>query len=123
MAKIRKDRNHGHVRWVVDWYDELGERQRKFYPTKGEAEQKLSDVLERNGERLTPVVDPGCTLRDYAKRWLAVNAPEWKPRTLRSYSDTLDLHVLPFPVGSGALGDLRVSRLQKAHVRALLAAK
>ncbi len=123
MATIRKERNHGHVRWVVDWYDELGARRRVFFPTKADAEHELSDVLERNGQRLTPVFDPGCTLRDYSKRWLATNTPEWKPRTLRSYRDTLQLHVLTFAVGTGTLGDLRVSRVQKAHVRTLLAAK
>jgi integrase len=123
MATIRKELNHEHVRWVVDWYDEHGARRRAFYPTKGDADRALAAVLERDGQRLAPVVDPTCPLRAYAARWLAANAAEWKPRTLRSYTDTLNLHILPFPVGSGTLGDLRVARLQKAHVKALIAAQ
>jgi integrase len=124
MAKIRKEQNHGNTRFVVDWYDELGERQRAFYEKKADADAKLAEVLDQGGRRLTPLVDPACTLRDYATRWLAANAAEWKPRTARSYRDTLMLHVLPFPIGRDAvLGNLRVSRVQKAHVKALLATK
>src|SRR6266699_1536123 len=116
--------SHGNVLWTVDYYDELGARRRAFYATKGDADRALGAVLERDGQRLAPVVDPTCTLRAYATRWLAANKPEWKPRTHRSYKDTLDLHVLPFPVGAETvLGDLRVSRIQKAHVKALLATK
>jgi integrase len=124
MATIRKERNHGLVRWVVDYYDELGGRRRAFYPTKADADRALGHVLERDGQRLTPLVDPTCTLRAYASRWLATNRPAWKPRTYRSYHDTLALHVLPFPVGRDmVLGDVRVARVQKSHVKALLAAK
>src|SRR5437867_1064038 len=124
MAKIRKELNHGHERWVVDWYDPHGERRREFFPTKGEANHRLSDVLKETGERLTPVVDARCTLRAYAAHWLAGGESQWKPRTLRSYRDTLKLHVLEFPVSSGTtLGDVRVTRLKKRHVRALVVAK
>jgi integrase len=124
MATIRKEKNHGNVRWVVDWYDELGARRRAFYDTKADADRALGHVLERDGQRLTPMVDPTCTLRAYAARWLAANAPEWKPRTHRSYQDMLNLHILPFPVSRDAvLGDIRVTRIQKAHVKALIAAK
>src|SRR5207245_2559957 len=95
-----------------------------FYSTECDADRALGAVLDRDGQRLAPVVDPTCTPRAYATRWLAANKPELKPRTHRSYKDTLDLHVLPFPVGAETvLGDLRVSRIQKAHVKALLAAK
>src|SRR5437899_1324185 len=124
MAKIRKELNHGHVRWVVDCYDALGERRREFFPTKAEADQALGRVLEEAGQRLTPVVNPRCTLRVYAAHWLAAGEPHWKPRTLRSYRDTLELHVLPFPLSSGTtLGDVRVARLKKPHVKALVDAK
>src|SRR5262245_26757588 len=122
MAKVRKDLNHGHVRWVVDWYDEFGARRREFFETKGAADEKLSAVL--TGHRLMPAIDPTCILRDYAARWLAANKPDWKPRTYRSYEDTLALHLLPFPINATTvLGDVRVARVRKGYVKSLLVAK
>jgi integrase len=109
----------------VDCRDPLtGERRRLFYATRAEAEAKQTELNSAPIEPLHPLIDPEVTLERYAALWEERNAPGWKPRTRRSYHDTLTLHVLPFPIGAGrTLGTLRIADLQRGHVQALVEAK
>jgi hypothetical protein len=83
---LRKVCKHGRVRWRVSWYDALGARHQRFFPTKGEAEQHQADAIKEGKERLVPRVDPKISMRDYAARWLPQHAAEQelKPRTVES---------------------------------------
>jgi integrase len=123
-GKPQKTRKHGHVRWLVDFRDAHGDRHRRFFPTQAAAEAFQAVVNQRRSPALTPaVLDARTTLRAYGAQWLAANAVLWKPRTARSARDALEQHVYPFPVGRQTLGDLRLTAIDRAHVKALVLAK
>ena len=69
----------------MDYRDASGARQRLTAPTKEAAENLLSEK--------TP--DPDITLSEYKDRWLEMIESEVKPRTLASYTQLLDLHIVP----------------------------
>ncbi len=62
-------------------------------------------------------VDREIRLRDYARQWLAVVEHEKEPKTIRTYVERLNNHVLP------ALGHLKLREIQRAQIKAFLASK
>src|SRR5262245_19668320 len=123
-GKPQKTRAHGRVRWVVDFRDAHGERCRRFFPTRAEADAFQATVNDRRTPALAPaVLDARATLRAYGEQWLAANAHLWKPRTFAGHKAMLALHVYRFPVGRRTLGDVRLTELDRAHVKALITAK
>src|SRR5438309_7915759 len=114
MACIRKRRG----RYVVDHYDAAGIRRTPSFRTKEAAEARLAEVLVECRQKALPVVDPNITVADYAGHWLTtLRATDLKPRTIESYDDTLQRHVVP------RLGSARVRDLRKPRVKALLLEK
>jgi integrase len=111
------------VRWRLSWYDALGQRHQRFFPTKGEAEEHQADAIQQNRQKLAPRVNPKITVRDYAARWLPQHAAEQelKPRTRESYDATLQLHILPVAIGAGTFSDLPVATVRRPLVKALIA--
>src|SRR5262249_26525369 len=59
---------------------------------------------------------PDITLSGYTIRWLD-SGQEIEPKTLASYRQLLNLHVLP------SLGPLRLRDIHRRHIKALLASK
>jgi integrase len=113
MACIRKRRG----KFVVDFRDAAGVRRWVTCDTRREAEQALAGLLRERRQTLRPEVDPEVTFVEYAQRWLKLLAPAVKPRTLKSYHDTLRLHLVP------VFGATRLRQLHKSAVRSFLAEK
>src|SRR5215813_6792264 len=103
MACIRKRRG----KYVVDYRDGAGARRWVTCETKRQAEDVLSEKLRESRQHARLAVDPHVTVADYAKRWLGFVGATLKPRTLRSYDDTLRLHILP------ELGQTKLCRVHK----------
>jgi integrase len=113
MACIRKRRG----KWVVDYRDATGRRRWITCATKRQADKTLATKLQESGQAGAPVVNPRITIADYSERWLTLIERNIKPRTYRSYEETLRLHLLP------AFGTTRVQQLVRGRIRAFLAAK
>ena len=91
----------------MDYRDASGARQRLTAPTKEAAENLLSEK--------TP--DRDITLSEYKDRWLEMIESEVKPRALASYTQLLDLHIVP------AFGRVRLRELSRAMIKRLLLKK
>lgn len=111
MACIRKRRG----KFVVDYRDSVGVRRWITCDTRREAEEALATLVRERRQATRPDVDPGVGFIEYAERWLKLLAPAVKPRTLKSYHDTLRLHLAP------AFGVTRLRQIHKSGVRSLLA--
>lgn len=104
---------------VVDLGYVNGKRKRKaiYGKTRKEVSEKLKKVL-REQQQGVPVVTERLTIARFLDRWLAdVAQPTVRPKTYRSYADTVRLHIAP------ALGRNQLDRLRPQDVAALLAAK
>jgi integrase len=113
MACIRKRRG----KWVADYRDAAGCRRWVTCQTRREAEDQLGRLLPATRQANQPAVDPDITLREYAERWLSLIAATVKRRTLASYKQTLDNHILP------VFGSRKVRQLQKGRIKMFLAEK
>ena len=58
--------------------------------------------------------NPPATVAEAAERWLAAQAPTWKPRTLHNHTQRLERWILP------VIGRLAPARLTPAHCERLL---
>lgn len=98
-------------RWVASLT--VGGKRRVVYgATRAEAQKKLADLRQQSAGGSLPA--PGKrTVADLLDLWLEASAPGWKPRTEASYRWFADTYVLP------ALGGVRLSRLEPAHVQRL----
>jgi hypothetical protein len=93
-GKPTKVRNHGRVRWKVEFTTGHGRRRQEFYATKADADARQASINRAPPVPLHPVVlDGRATLCVYGAEWLAANAPVWAPRTLASNADLLTRHV------------------------------
>jgi integrase len=111
MAKIRKRRDRGC--WEVDFVDAAGVRHRPLVETRQEAEELLARVIAevRKGKAAKPTA---LTVAEYAEIWLTRASRDLKPRTIKSYRQLLDLHIIP------TLGNRRMVDVQRRDVRDLL---
>src|SRR5918996_3486213 len=91
MACIRKRRG----KWGLDYRDGAGGRHWKTCATRGGAELWLSRIIPESRQWRLPRGSANLTLDDYAPRWLTVIAASVKPRTLASYRQMLQTHLLP----------------------------
>lgn len=114
MATIwkRKDRDV----WVVDYRDAGGKRIRLMAPSRSKAETLLADkIKEAKEDHPFTSTLRDITLRDYAQLWAERVAGEVEEKTLRSYKQNLDCHVVP------ALGHLPVREITVSHIAQFLA--
>jgi integrase len=82
--------------------------------TRKEAAEKLARIKQQL--RSGALVDAGKrTLADLASAWLGAVAPSLKPRTVHDYGKEIELHIKP------ALGNIKLSRLEPAHIQNFLA--
>ncbi len=90
-----------------------GRKHVRYAKTRQEARERLAELLVRAGTgRLS--APSSLTLQDWAARWLALVAPERRPATLRTYTQTLG------PVLK-RLGRVRLSRLTPGGIALALA--
>jgi hypothetical protein len=86
--------------------------------TRQDADAVLERALGESRQRTTPSVDPRITLAEYAEHhWLPIVRAAAKPRTVETYQGGLDRHLRP------GLGAVRLSRLQRAHVKRFVTRK
>ena len=114
LIVVRFRENRG--AWEVDYRDSHGKRHRPLFATEAEALDRAAEVRKELEHSAPLVDDPDITLSGYAVRWLD-GAQEIEPKTLASYRQLLNLHVLP------TLGPLKLRGLHRRHVKALLASK
>ena len=116
MATIwkRKDRDC----WAVDYRDASGKRIRLTAATRQDAEALLADKIKevKEGHPYTVTLRDS-SLREYAQLWADRVVGEIEEKTLRSYKQNLDHHVVP------ALGHLLVREITVSHVAQFLAEK
>src|SRR5215470_5173372 len=115
LIVVRFRENRG--MWEVDHRDHLGKRHRPMYATEAEALKKAAELRKGLEKTVAHVDDPDITLEQYTSRWLETGTQELEAKTRGSYAQLLKTHVLP------SLGMLRVSDLQRRHVKTLLGAK
>jgi integrase len=113
-AKQRREQGAGTVdqlpsgRWRARYRDEQGKQ--RSAPTTFDTRLDAVAWLEGDGAEEVQERRADPTLREYTATWLA--ARDLKPRTRSEYRTLLDSHILPL------LGDVRLSRLTTAQVRA-----
>lgn len=91
-------------------------RQRRKYfrgATRAEVSDKLKKAL-RDQQTGTLVIDERSTLQQYLAEWIKNKASKLRPSTLRSYEDTIRLH-LSGPIGARPIAKLSVLEVQ-AHL-------
>jgi integrase len=115
----RRARDSGSIyqsgdRWRATLHDASGKRVYLSGATRKEVTEKLREA-ERDIEAGRPIRSDRLLLNVFADQWLEAVKPTIAPRTYRSYSDTLRLHVLP------TLGGTPLSRLSAAQVQRLIA--
>lgn len=110
--------------WRADWRDERGDRHRRWFKLKGEAQaheerQHARARSVRAGEAPPPAGDPDVTLAAFVEETFMPRrrAQGIAPGTIESQRSALKEHVLP------ALGELRVRALHRRVVRDFLLAK
>jgi len=108
MAKIWK--RHDRDCWVVDFRNHLGKRVRKSFDTKGEAEQELSRKIQNN-------IDSDVLFSDFAGRWIKEMETSLEAKTMRSYRQLLDGHILP------AIGTMKIRDIKRRTIKDLLTEK
>jgi integrase len=101
MACVRKWRG----RWVVDYRDLSGNRKIETLSTKSEAQDRLAEVRLQLRSRSLDPVQARTPLSEFAVRWLELKKHDLKPSTLRSYEQSLRLHIVP-ALGKGTLGNI-----------------
>lgn len=105
-------------RWVavvsLGWQNGRRRRKNIYGPTAEAVRVALTALRARldKGERIED--ESKVNLKTFAARWLANIAPDLKPRTVSSYKQLLDLHVLP------TLGARKLRDLNRSDVRRLL---
>lgn len=88
-----------------------GVRRTVYARTEGEARRKLAD-LRKQAAVQGALPDGGRrTLDDLLDAWLAVKAPNWRPRTLQDWRYVCDVHLRP------SLGRVRLSKLSPERVQ------
>jgi integrase len=116
MPKVwkRKDRDV----WVVDYRDATGKRIREVAGmSRAEAENKLAERIKEFREFAGNLADRDILLKDYVARWLGSIADQLAQRTIRSYGQLFELHIVP------VLGGVKVRELRRRDVKKLLADK
>jgi integrase len=114
MAAIVKRRGA----YYLDFRDALGVRVQKRYRTKQAAEDAFKLLVPLSGQRRHPTaasVDPRITVGAWVRRWLAQIAPPvLKPRAWEAHERAATRFIIP------RLGDVRLTKLRRADIRAFL---
>jgi integrase len=111
MANLRKIRDG---KYRVDWRDDRGNRYRKFFKTRTEADSHLTDVKKRieTGTFISPKDIP--TFEEVAREWFeGKKANAYRPATLEGWRVHLDNHLLR--EGDG-IGLLKLNKIDVATV-------
>lgn len=110
MACIKKRKNHGHVRYVVDFRDQHGTRHMRFYATRKEADDALTElkVEVKRGTYLDPAELPD--FATVARNWLATQRDR-APQTFRFYRAQIEHYLIP------GFGARRVDQITTQHVQ------
>src|ERR1019366_5700705 len=99
MACIRKIEEG---KYRIDYRDERGNRYRRFFETRREAESVLSDIRKKmdTGTYVIPKDVP--TFAEVARTWMeGKKAGNYRPSTLQAWRTHLDVHLLHDAHGIG----------------------
>ena len=122
----RRGRGEGSIsqrrdgRWMarvdLGWYEGRRRYKAVYGHTRREVADKLTKLL-RDTQQGIPLGDDRQTLRQYLDHWLAAITNSVRPKTLRSYTQLVRLHVIP------GLGHIPLTKLQPEEVEAFLEVK
>jgi integrase len=117
MAKVVQRRGAHYL----DFRDAHGVRQQKRFRTKAEAEDAFKALVPYSAQRRRQgpparrvALDPRMTLAEWVARWLRQKRATLKPRAWDAYERACTRFIVP------ALGDVRVTRLQRADLKDFL---
>ncbi len=103
--------------WVGQLTTPDGRRKTFYGRTRREVQEKLS-AARRDLAQGLPLPNRRLTLQQYLTDWLEQTVkPSTRPRTYRSYADTVRLHIVP------ALGKYPLDQVTPPRIQALLNAK
>jgi len=117
MASVRKRKwqsgGEEKTAWVVDYFDQHGERHLKTFTKKKEADDYLGDVKHEVKEGTHTAHRASVTVREAAEMWLRTAALNKLERsTVRQYRNHTTHHINPL-LGHMKLADLTTPTIQK----------
>jgi integrase len=117
MASIRKrtweSGGEQKAAWIVDYFDQGGERHIKTFAKKKEADAYLTDVLHEVREGTHTAPSGSITVREAAEAWLkAVERRGRERSTLKQYQNHVTHHINPL-LGNVKLAELTTPRLER----------
>ncbi len=90
-----------------------GQFRGRTWDTWAEAEQEYHELMAQRPE---PLADRTTTIAQWAQRWQAMGAAQWRPGTVRMYRYTVSNHITP------RVGHFKVTELRRDDVRLWVAA-
>jgi len=126
FGRVSSKTIRGRVTPIVEWRDPYGKRKQKAFESEDAAAKWLASGQLAQQASLQPTVsvEKAKTLRAYAAHWVADVIPVvLAPKTVRSYTDTLERHILEFRVDGTSIGSMRPVDFRVGHMKALLTAK
>src|SRR5690348_15745383 len=114
--RVRLENGRRVETWIADYRDAAGVRHRPEAKSKSEAKELLRQMEQeaRESGQLRP---ENPVLSEYAAHWLEGAATRLKAKTIRSYTQLLNLYALP------ELGNLKLREIERRHVNNLIAQK
>jgi integrase len=112
---VKRRRKNGSTSWFARYRDGRGKDVWEHYPTASAARARAAEValeLARSGgswARPTQI-----TFREYATTWLATHGTSLRPRTVTSYTRTLNRELLP------RFGSMQIAAITRGHVKAFV---
>jgi integrase len=102
-----------------------GGREFIYGSTREEVLEELNRRLKDRRERLDLEMPlrPDMLLGKYVDHWLSAASEGLEPKTLQSYTQLLKGHVLPYRIEGHSLGTMKLFRIKRRHLKALISAK
>src|SRR5262245_45332779 len=82
--------------WVVDYYDQAGERHVETFTKKKDADARHATIKVDTSKGIHVAASKSITLAEAGKRWTdAAEAEGLQRATVRTYRQHVDLHIVP----------------------------
>ena len=106
--------------WVLDYYDQYGERHRETYDRKKDADARAAEVKVNIREGIHTALSTSITVAEAAEQWLtAVELEQRERATLAQYEQHVRLHIVP-GIGREKIAALTTPRINAFRDKLLL---
>jgi integrase len=96
--------------WQVDWRDADGDRHRKTFRVRSDADRHKREMLDMREKGLLPNHGNG-TLRDFVPEWKNTVFPTLRANTVSGYESALRAHILPH------FGDMKMQKIDQRSIQ------